>query len=81
MNIHIHIYKITSQPYKRGLPQSTAEVAQRTSILETLDRVRAKQHIGEVLDTVTAAKYFAPCVSAAGGRGLPGEISQKSTLN
>jgi len=57
-----------SQPYKEGLPQSTAEAAQRTSILENLDIIRAKQHIGEVLDTVTAAKYFmSDHVADAGG--------------
>ena len=65
--IYIHIYIIMSQPYKEGLPQSTAEAAQRTRILENLDIIRAKQHIGEVLDTVTAAKYFTPLVADAGG--------------
>ena len=63
----MYIFMIIFQPYKNGLPQSTAEAAQRTSIMENLDRIRIKQHIGEVLDTVTSAKYFVPVVAAAGG--------------
>ena len=63
----MYIFIIMFQPYKDGLPQSTAEAAQRTTIIENLDRIRMKQHIGEVLDTVTSAKYFVPVVAAAGG--------------
>jgi len=42
----------------QGLPQSTAEAAQRAYMLENLRKIRNKQHMGEVLDAVTASKYF-----------------------
>jgi hypothetical protein len=51
-------------PYADALPQSTAEATQRVAIMENLERIKQKQHIGEVLDAVTVAKYFVPQESA-----------------
>ena len=56
-----------ASPYKTSLV-STAQAAQRVRMLENLERIKVKQHMGEVLDAVTAAKYLDPQAAAHAAR-------------